>query len=715
MEERSAHWRRSWATAQPFTIDEAYRLLPESALLHFTDVDRYSFLVSFIRQPASWILADGRSIVDRYGGEEDDAVARSVEDSVDIAASNYASAQDMNINTMKATIIDSASSAHFSWPTILAQLREHDKVVAGGFAQRLVQHVNKAEKTIQRRTHDELYGDEESDDESERPATVYHAQCTLEELIYKDSGVGSAHKYFEMQEMVNDIVDLACIECIDVGSVREIGNIVTDMITIIETSEDLLDNTTLLSLKQDTEAAAWNEREEFQKHWLDVFRNDTELLDHTVRRGVTANSNEARQAAQPPSVLDIENEDDVDEPFEPDLFYDGSPFSITSFSDGVRICMAKAANSSYQLSQMMKVANSSVEALELVQALQEYTATTNRRDVLMGSTDAGPAGGHNTTSASTPGRSTHDPGSAAHRKDEANAAVIIVSKEFVEFPIQTVDPLRCLALHGVSGKVRFPTIVTSSMEVLAGHLQCSDFNVPHSLTQLKFDSQTSEQLLEMALQMKAPLLVLWFATELFGTRSGPSTIFTSSAALQLRTLVQDGFMFEYGIKDWLHIEVLGGEPITPAMDVLWWIRFVKEASADQSAGERRDAYSSHESAWKQVYAETRVRVFLSFGINAVSREEVSLWTQSLGRYVEYLSLRDSSVTDAEIQILCSCCPNVKSIDLSYTNISGKSVELMVQQLRGLIECNVTGCDLTAQDQDSLRRHCTENKRRVTAN
>ena len=393
-----------------------------------------------------------------------------------------------------------------------------------------------------------------------------------------------------------------------------------------------------------------------------------------------------------------EEDDDLDNPLNAPLYYDGSSRVVQSTQEGLRVCLARASVTATKLEQLMKVTQSTMVALELVQTMQEYSGHLNKRDALVRRDGAAPA---------SPERdlTNYDQGAGL-----ADPAVVVVSKEFGEYPVAVVDPLRCEALHGVSGKVRFPTVPSASVEVLADHLNASDFNVPQSLSQLQADTHTAERLLEMALQLKAPLLALRLATIIFGTQQGPSSFFTASAALQLRTLFQEGFLFGYSIKDWLHMEVLGGDPVTAAMDVLWWIRFLKEAVADE--GERRDGYADHEGTWKQTYAETRIRVFLSFGVHAVSKDEVTLWAHSLGRYVEYMSLRDTSVADAELEVLATCCPNLKSVDLSYTGVGQRTVELLAHHCPNLVECSVTGCDLMPEAQDLLRRHCVENKRRA---
>jgi hypothetical protein len=709
IDERNAHLRRATATCQPFTTDEVCRLQHESSLSCFCDVDKYSLLVSWCRPITDWVYGSAQTLVEMYGGVEDEAVARSIDEAVEIAVSNYASTQDINVQTMKSLIIESASTVHFSWPTLLSKLREIDRVVALGYAQRLVNEIDKRgahRRLMKVRTYDELESDPDSDDEAPRAATDYDLPCTLEELILKDTSLDQAEKYFYAQELVHDIVELASIQCVEVGEVKEIGNIITDMITVIESAEDLVDTASIVALRQEAEEAALEERTSFQQHWLDVFQNDSELQDLAGKRP----DHLEQQELSPARALEMqEAEEDLDNPLNAPLYSDGSSRFVNSYEAGVRVCMAKAMNSAHAMETLLRVASSAMNGLEVVQGIQEYAGFLAKRDSLVKARPAGdgsvtPQGGSSQSPA---------PGGAGRRVDAGQAAVTVVSKEFVEHPIAVVDPLRCLVLHNVSGRVRFPTVPTAALEVIADHLNQSDFNVPQALQHMRPDKTTAAKLLEVALQMKAPLLVLRLATLVFGTQQGPAYFFTNSSALQLRTLLQDGFLFEYGIKDWLHLEVLGGDPVASAMDVLWWIRFLKEAVADVG-NERRDSFSDHEGTWKQVYTETRVRVFLSFGVHALNKDEVTLWAHSLGRYVEYLSLKDTSVGDAEIEVLSQCCPNIKSLDLSFTNITARAVEALINGCTQLIECSVEGCDVPSSAHDQLRRHCVDNRNRGVA-
>ena len=681
-EERQSYFRKAYSTAQPFAVDEAYRLRHESAVYSFCEIDKYLLLVSCLRQLTLWMLTDGRSVVASFGGDPEASVVRSIEDTVEVAVSNQAATQDINILTMKSLLFESSAKPHYSWATLISQLREIDRVMVAGYSNREVSIPQLQQRQFKLRTHDEMFAGEIDEDENPRPPTIYDVPCTLSELVFKDVDPEMSVKYFGVQDTIKYIVDLACVQCVDVGNIVTIGQVVSDMISVVEASNDLVDGAALLSLKMDTEEQALKEREKFQRHWLDVYHDSHE---EKAIRGLAAA---------------VESQDE-EEMLAPAIFYDGSPHAITSAADGVRVCIAKAANSCYQLQQLVRTTNSTVEALELIQSLQTFTACVNKRNSLLG-LDQGP---------SRSGQEADISRSAQSAPSAGRSSVTMVSKEFEEFNLPPVDPLRCLVLRGASGKVRFPTIPSASMDVLSHHLRCSDLAIPQALLALPTSPKASEQLLEMAIQMKAPVLALRLVTIIFASTTPSGSFFTASSALQVKSLLDQSFMFEYGIKDWLHIEVLGGAPIAAAMDVMWWTRYLSEATAETQTSKREDAFTDHEGSWKQVYAETRVRVFLSFGVHALSREEVALWGQTLGRYVEYISLKDANIGDAEIEVLTSCCQNIKSLDLSYTKITHHSIELIARNLRQIAECSVAGCDLTPTDQDALRRHCTENRRR----
>ena len=72
------------------------------------------------------------------------------------------------------------------------------------------------------------------------------------------------------------------------------------------------------------------------------------------------------------------------------------------------------------------------------------------------------------------------------------------------------------------------------------------------------------------------------------------------------------------------------------------------------------------------------------------------------------------VGDAEIEILAQCCPNLKSLDAGYTNITSRGVDTLVSTATSLVECSVEGCDVPSSVQDQLRRHCVDNRNRGVA-
>jgi hypothetical protein len=274
-------------------------------------------------------------------------------------------------------------------------------------------------------------------------------------------------------------------------------------------------------------------------------------------------------------------------------------------------------------------------------------------------------------------------------------------------------------LLGVQGKIRFPTVQAGSLQHIANHLQERDFAVPQQLQHLQLDRPQAEALLEVTFQMKAPLMCLRLITMLFasvdssvGGSSQP--FFSPTTSIQLRGLLLDSFFFEYGIKDWLQMELLGADAIATAMDLLWWIRFVKEATADRMTLTGRDSFGDHEGEWKKMYAETRVRVFATFGVHAISRDEATLWAEHLGKLVEYLSFRESAIGDAEVEVVAATCPNMRSIDLSKTKITSEAVGQLVLHCPLLVECSVVGCDLPQTALEKLRQHATQAAGRIQA-
>lgn len=742
--ERAAHFRRSVSTCQPYSLDELCRLQQDAALTCWRDVDKFLIIISWARIVSRWTIHDFESIVEANGGVAriDDTIVRSIEESVEIAVSNAATNQDINVNTLKSLLLDSGGQLHFSFPTLLSKLREVDRVITLGYGQRTVtgSHAQGApkNKTLRVRTCDELNTDEDSDDDEPRAATVYEVPCTLEELVLKDASSEIADRYFQIQELVYDIVDAACVDCVDVGEVKEVGNIISDMISIIESSEDLLDHASLLALKKQVEDSAVQERREFQKKWLEAFKDEGDGVSLVTS---TSNAeNDERQAL----LEDVE----LDNPLASPLYYDGSSRAVRSFNEGLRVCMARASNTASALENLMKVASSAIEVLDLVRCVQDFSSSVSKRQSLLRNTSAlagtissiqqqqqqTPAGQQQQQQQQgTPAGGTTSMFNQSNRLSVAAggsqspatlpggqaASVILVSKEYTEFPLAQVDPLRCLVLLGVNGKIRFPTVSASSLQHIANHLQERDFVVPQQLQHLQLERAQAESLLEVSFQMKAPLLCLRLITMLFASVDGAvggsaAPFFSPTTSIQLRGLLLDSFFFEYGIKDWLQMELLGADAISTAMDLLWWIRFVKEATADRLTLAGRDTFGDHEGEWKKMYAETRVRVFTTFGVHAISKDEVALWAEHIGRLVEYLTFRETAVSDAEVEVVATCCPNIRSIDLSKTKISSQAIDLLVLHCPLLVECSVVGCDLPQSALESLRRHATEAAAKIQA-
>lgn len=688
IEERNAQQRRAYATVQPFTTDEIFRHQQESSVGRYVDMDKYGLLVSWVRPLATWILRDGKTLVEKYGGgSSDEVMLRSVEEAVETAVSNHASGQDMNVQTMKSILHESAVTQEFdaAW----MKLREVDRIVQLGYAQRIVTEVPEEDSSsLKFRTYDELPGEPDSDDEGTRDATDYHVPCTIEELVMagdSTADIEASDRYFSMRDIVLDIVDLAVIDGPELKEIRDIGECISDLVTCIELTEDLADGAELLATKEAAEAAAMKERENFQRFWLDLYKDEEAASGRSM-------------------VVPNHYDEEDDAPHKPLLFYDGSSAAIQSAEDGIRVCLARSANTTQKLANLLKATSSAMVGLELSETIQEYSSTLNKRESLVGM-----RGGILGEGQHRPSGFMHNQAFATTAADTAGSFNII-SKSDEEFAVRNVDPLRCLALHGVTENVRFSSLSSQSLEVLVNHLNLTSAAVPRALSDLvPANPAEAEMYLQMALQMKAPILALHFATLLFRTPGRDGGYELSMRGVEtLQTLFADGFMFEYGVKDWLAIEELGGDDLDTAMDVMWWLRYQREAVV--SDGGQQKPFDDHEGTWKQVYAETRVRVFLSFGVHALSKDEVSLWSSSLGRHVEYLSLNEASIGDPEIDLLVTTCPNLKSLNLTGTSITSRSVTSITQNLHRLIE--FSAANLSADLQDTLKRHCNLNLQRA---
>ena len=706
--DRVARQRRVRSELQVVASDELLRFRSDAAIAERYECDKFLQLFCWGRTIISWLRKDRRTLVVKCGGDSELVMSRGIEDVVVTAVSNYASTLDPNLMTMRERVMKAAVDPTFSYTSLLSHLREAERVMVAGYAQRptpAAPTATAADKArlVSSRTHDDMYADE-VDDDHPRPPTDYSLPCTLEELLFKDADEEEASKYFMMQSIVKEAVELACVDAVDVGVVKEVGSIINDMISVLEATDDLVDGAQLLSLQEEAEREALGEREEFQEKWLSAFLG----ADAATAAGASGGS-----------IIRGPVEENTTA-----LFYDGSSHFIHSFEDGVKICLAQASVSHHQLQQLLAVATSTVEALDLINAVQSYSTCLSRREALLGAAETGRAaaeaaeaaaggfgmggGGDDGFGGAPPLPLTEGGGTDPTR--QANE-VTLISKEFEEFTVPSGQPLRCLLLAGAAGKVRFPTVSSHALSVVANHLRVSDFNIPTSLRRLDLTTERAEAALDVAIQFKAPLLCLRLATVLFASQGNNEEYFTAPAVVQLQTLFSDGFFFEYPVRDWLQIETLGGEAVSAAMDVLWFIRFCKEAL--QEVAHHNNTFADHEGAWKQLFAETRVRAFLSSGVHAVTTEEVTLWSQSLGRLVEFLSFRENNKTsDAEVEVLAQVCPNLKSLDLSYTAVTERAVRSLVENCPRLVECSVIGTQLGSRDVDILRRHCAENKRKM---
>eukprot|EP00759_Apiculatamorpha_spiralis_P056156 PhF_6_TR7969/c0_g1_i1/m.12120 len=706
---------RAFPTCQPFTTDEVMRLNHDSCALHFyLYVDRLWFSGRWVPQLMQWFMEGCVPLVEKYDADRNrsDPTVRTVEEAVEVAVSNYSASLDLNLLTMRSLLMDASAAMgpEGSASALWAKLREVERVMRTGYSQRTT-HVPPpppGSYMRRRRTYDELLSDEETDDESCREATTYEVDCTLEELIFfnpisnaQAASVSKGVQYFQMQEIVDHIVDLACVECVDVGDVRQAGQVISNMISVIEAMDDLKDEAVVLHVKQQLRDDVLKERDAFQKTWLDVYKKDEELL--------------ASAAARPGVVQEDIEEDRVASELTA-MYYDGSNYAITNVEQGVRICLMKAMGSMHMLEGLQQIAVSTQEALELEEALMAYNSAAKKHQALVEDAASRRPPTHSIVSHGGGPRATSGAPPAA-------PTIILVSQEYNEFPVfQPVDPNRCLVLKGVTGKIRFPSIDGKVMSFFAQFFNLQEHEISNFLKEVRVITDVPpDVLLSVALQLKTPLLVLRLAQILYGSPAGEQYegrcdyFFTVPSATEVRNFLGDSFLFQYGIRDWVYWMSPGaaGRIIFSAMDVLWWIRFLKESSSatpNQPGGELK--YTDHECTWLGVYAETRVKVFLTFGIHTLSREELQLWRDVLGQNVEYVSVRDSNVGDSEVEVLVACCPYMKSIDLSNTQVTDRGVRMIIDGCGTVQEVSLEGCQVSSQVITQLRDLCQHNRNKM---
>eukprot|EP01064_Diplonema_japonicum_P017686 TRINITY_DN2596_c2_g1_i1.p1 TRINITY_DN2596_c2_g1~~TRINITY_DN2596_c2_g1_i1.p1 ORF type:complete len:1730 (+),score=437.43 TRINITY_DN2596_c2_g1_i1:58-5247(+) len=731
------YWQRAWKLfsnarssadamqlriCQPFATDEALRLEHEGALSHLAEVESMFLPLRWMWHLWLWVTSGYRSVVEEHEGSIDKSIVRGIEESVEIAVSNCATQQDINYLTMKSIAMDMSRDP--SWDTLYTKLREVQRTMKNGYAQRVQQLPGKNEQMSGDRTWDELYSDEGSDDDVNREPTVYNMECTLEELIERDGadGGGAPNTYFDMKGVVEDIVDLALVEAVDANNIRVAGQALSDMITIIEWLDSMVNDAVVLTLKEQAVDVTYEENKSFKKVWYDIF-NDGDA---------------AEDAIEP---ISSDEEDD-----EAGVYQQGSAYIVNTPEEGVRVCMAKAMNSVSQCEELLKVIASAQEVAELTDSISDYdTAVAKQVSIIKNSLGPGAgaaasvnaptptalAGNQSIASLTTPARQSvaiphkdasilatpnpshstrplrydtptdHGATPAAETEFPVTlpaAELVMVSSDYQEFPLKSVDVSRCVALQNAKGSIRFPAVHSSQLAVVAQFMRLQDEQLAGFLR--TFDSVLAEQQLDpnemlgLGVQLKAPLLVARVAGMVYGTplAGGPDSAgfaYNTDSAKQLWNATEVTFM-PFGIHDWLRWSELSGGSVEPTLDVCWWGRYHKETASSQGSL----PYVEHEGSWKQMYAESRVKAFLSRGLQAIPSEEIALWNGAFGALVEYISFKDCNIGDDEMEVFTTCCSNVKSLDISLTSCSDLSVGYITTRCPSLIDVNADGANMT---------------------
>ncbi|KAJ9470700.1 putative leucine-rich repeat protein [Diplonema papillatum] len=725
---------------QPFAADEMLRLDQQGALAYSLEVQSMLLPLRWLWTLWCWATSGYQTIVQECEGKVDKTVVRGIEESVETAVANHASQQDINYLTMKS--IATEVSRDPGWDAVYVKLREIMRTMKNGYSHRVQQVPPKGDPTPYERTWDELYPDEGSDDDVDRPPTIYQMECTLEELIERDgtdSG-GGPSTYFAMQNIVLDVVELALIESVDAAIIRVSGQAVNDMVTLLEWTDALVNDAVVLAMKENAVQATMNENKLFKGVWHDIFNDD-------------ARDNEPDQDYLA-DMSDDEWGDDHEEP----MYHQGTPTMISSPEAGVRVCMAKAMNSVHVCEELLKVISSAQEVAELTDCITGYdTAVAKQVEIIKScivpAGGGGPAARHPDASMQPPAA----PHSAARRpslsaaaatpehgltriegavRDDGNPAgysfagadaatplpqpspgprphptpraftsvsrsefadagphdLVMVSSDYREFPTNYADLSRCAALQNAKGKIRFPAVSAALLSIVAEFLTMNDGQVPTFLQSLEGRLQAADippaDMFGLAIQLKSPLLLSALSGLVYGRTAGPNAAqhaFTQDTAGQLWNAIE-GTMLAFSIRDWIHWESHGGPAVAAALDVCWWGRTLHEAAP----GDAVSPFADHLGAWRQVYAESRVRAFLTRGLSTLPSEEISLWNSAFGALVEYISLKDSPVSDPEVEVLTMCCPHLKSVDLSLTDVTDTAVEYLVGRCHSLADINVDG-------------------------
>ncbi|KAH9593146.1 hypothetical protein LSM04_004236 [Trypanosoma melophagium] len=423
------------------------------------------------------------------------------------------------------------------------------------------------------------------------------------------------------------------------------------MVSCIETAEDIVDGAALESLRVEAEEQAWNERCALLQEWNNIFN-----------------------AHNRPSVLDGEILTDVPET----LFYTGSLYVVESPTDGLRICLARAANDANQLQELLRIANSSLHALELTDCLHAYNNVLQKEEEALLE--------FNITTSNKNENEEKKSNENFIRKVKSTSTttplrhLTLVSREQRELPLYVLSPFRCLTIQGDRMHVPLPEFDYAELGVFGEHMNVDDDELATQLRELNPAPDKQERLLNMTLELQAPLLSLRLISLIYCRSSG---CFYDDEANRVRELISaESFFFTYGVRDWLRMEELGGPALTNSFDLLWWLHYLREA------GKGNETYSSYCNAWKQMYAETRVRLLLGRRGGVVAGGHRPL--------------------HAEVGVLVSACPLLQSLDLTGTAVTDESVRLLCSRCRRLVECSVAGSRVSWEAVILLRETCRKN-------
>ncbi|ORC91529.1 putative leucine-rich repeat protein [Trypanosoma theileri] len=708
-------YRKLSSTIQPFTSDEAIRLNPTGeVMVYMMDMDKYTFLLSWTRTLALWVETDGQTLVQKYAShhikmpevtpvkeekkkddDDDDSEKKgikkqyyqsqknekdncknslSIEQIVDIAVSNQAAATDPNLFAMKSLMLQLRSTGKQGWGSILQRIQEIDDTMTEGYTCRLAAPEEVKDSPLTLHSFDDVTEDDMLS--VSRPPTVYELPCSLMEFISGEGNVAEAFLF--AREIVEEIIDVAVAG----GAVAVVGQVMETMVSCVEAAEDIVDGAALENLRAEAEEQAWNERCALLQEWSSIFN-----------------------ARDRPSVLDNEILTDAPEP----LFYTGSQYVVETPTDGLRICLARAANDANQLQELLRVANSALHAFELTECVHAYNDALQKHEEVLDELNISTSNNNNNKNSNNDiEEKKTDENFIRNVKSTSTTTtttplrhVTLVSREQREVPLYSLSPFRCLTLQGERMRVPLPEFDYAELRVFAEHMNTEEEEVATQLRELNPNPDKLERLLKMTLELQAPLLSLRLISLIYCPYSGR---FYDEEANKVRELLStDSFFFTYGVRDWIHMEELGGSAVTDGFDLLWWLRYLREA------GDGSERYSSYCGSWKQMYVETRVRVLLSRGVRQVSEEEVALWLEAIGPCVGFLSFSgETNITDAEVNVLAATCPLLQSLDLAGTAVTDESVRLLCSRCRRLVECSVAGSRVSREALILLNETCRKN-------